>query len=540
MAANASRKEVESMRNGTLFALLALAAVPVFALTQPVKTHYGMVSGVPGKDASITVFKGIPFAAPPVGNLRWQAPKPPASWQGERKAAAFSKSCIQNITGEREGQPWTKEFMASGPLSEDCLYLNIWTPAKSANEKRPVFVYIYGGGFFEGSTAIPIYDGEGLAKKGVVMVTFNYRLGVLGFFSHPELTKESDHNASGNQGLLDGVAALQWIHDNIAAFGGDPSNVTIAGQSAGAAAVHNLVASPIAKGLFHRAIAESGSSLGGNVTKLADAEANGVKFAQQKSAKSLAELRALTPEQLTAQPAGAPAGPRFGPIVDGYLLPAPIDDIVAQGKQNDVPILTGATADEGGASPNPVITVVAFQARAKQRFGDQADAFLKLYPASTDAEAGQANNDSSRDQQRMSLYAWAQARTKTSKAKVYTYFWTHPMPGPNAGKFGAFHSSEVPYALNTLYMSDRPFIANDYRIEDQISSYWVNFAKTGDPNGRGLPQWPSAVTGKPDTTMDIGDHTQAIAIAASQARLAFWREYFSKPRGAQPPISGGR
>jgi para-nitrobenzyl esterase len=529
----------------TKILLLTFAAIPAFALTGTVQTRNGRISGVAGQDASITVFKGVPYAAPPVGSLRWQAPKAPANWDGVRKADAFSPSCIQNIVPERK--PWTHEFMSHDKVSEDCLYLNIWSGAKNANEKRPVFVFIHGGGFSEGAGSIPVYDGEGLAKKGLVMVTINYRMGVFGFFSHPELTKESDHNASGNQGLLDVVAALDWIRDNIAGFGGDPSNVTIAGQSAGAMAVHDLIASPIAKGLFRRGIAESGgSTLGANARKLADAEAEGARFAETKGAKSLADLRALTPEQLTARPAaaaasasggrGAGAAMRFGPIVDGYLLPDPIDEIVAQGKQNDVPILTGANADEGGASPNPTMTLEAFQSRAKQRFGEEADAFLKAYPATSDAQAGLANNESSRDQQRMSLYQWAQARKKTSKSKVYAYFWTHTLPGPDAGKYGAFHTSEVPYALNTLYMSDRQFTDTDRKIADTMSSYWANFAKTGDPNGKGLPHWPAAVSEKPETTMQIGDETTAIAIVSSPARLAFWREYFSKPRPPQPAL----
>ncbi|HKD04689.1 MAG TPA: carboxylesterase family protein [Bryobacteraceae bacterium] len=525
-------------------ALLTLAALPALALTGTVETRNGKISGAPGKDASVTVFKGVPYAAPPVGNLRWQAPKPPANWEGVRKADAFSPSCIQSIVEERK--PWTHEFMSHDQVSEDCLYLNIWTAAKNAGAKLPVFVYIHGGGFSEGAGSIAVYDGEGLAKKGLVMVTINYRMGVFGFFSHPELTKESDHNASGNQGLLDVVAALDWIRDNITAFGGDPSKVTIAGQSAGGMAVHDLIASPIAKGLFQRGIAESGgSTLGGSSRKLADAEADGERFAETKGAKSLADLRALTPEQLAARPAAAaPAGGgrgvgggiRFGPIIDGYLLPASVDEIVAQGKQNDVPILTGVNADEGGASPNPGITLEAFQSRARQRLGDQADAFLKVYPATSDAEAGLANNESSRDQQRMSLYLWAQARTKASRSKVYTYFWTHTLPGPDAAKYGAFHTSEVPYALNRLYNSNRPFTAADRKIADTMSSYWANFAKTGDPNGKGLPHWPAAVTESPDTTMQIGDDTTAIAIVSSPARLAFWREYFSRPRPAQPPL----
>jgi para-nitrobenzyl esterase len=512
------------------FLSLFLAALPLAAIDQPVKTQSGFVSGIPGRDASITVYKGIPYAAPPVGELRWAVPMPPMAWQGVRKADKFSSSCVQNIVQERK--PWTYEFMAHDAVSEDCLYLNIWTGAKNSGEKRPVFVFLHGGGFTEGSGSVPVYDGEGLAKKGLVMITINYRLGAFGFFAHPELTKESGHNASGNYGLLDQVAALRWIHDNIAAFGGDPSRVTVAGQSAGSMSVHALIASPLAKGLLHRAIAESGgSTLGGSSRNLADAEQDGVRFATAKGASSLASLRTMPADQIAAPVQGM----RFGPIVDGYLLPASIDQIVAQGKQNDVPILTGANADEGGGSPNPATKQAAFQNQAKQRYTQAADEFLKLYPASTDQEAGLANNDSSRDQQRMSLYVWALERAKTSKTKVFTYFWTHALPGPDAGRYGAFHTSEVPYALDTLYMSDRPFTQQDFKIADIMSSYWANFAKSGDPNGKGLPAWP-AVGEKPAVTMQIGDTTEAIPVVSASAKLAFWQEYYSRPRPPQPPL----
>ena len=509
---------------------LFLVLLPLCAMDQPVKTLEGLVSGIPSKDSSVTVFKGIPYAAPPIGDLRWAFPKVPAAWQGIREADKFSSSCVQNIVQERK--PWTYEFMAHDAVSEDCLYLNIWTAAKNASEKRPVFVFLHGGGFTEGSGSVPVYDGEGLAKKGLVMVTINYRLGAFGFLSHPELTKESGHNASGNYGLLDQVAALQWIHDNIAAFGGDPSRVTVAGQSAGSMSVHALIASPLAKGLLHRAIAESGgSTLGNSSRNLADAEGDGVRFATSKGADSLAALRAMTAEEIAAPVPGV----RFGPIVDGYFLPASIDEIVAQGKQNDVPILTGANADEGGGSPNPTTKLAAFQAQAKQRYAEGADEFLKLYSASTDQEAGLATNDGSREQQRMSIYVWALNRAKTSKTKVYTYFWTHALPGPDAGRFGAFHTSEVPYALNTLYMSDRPFTAIDFKIADLMSSYWANFAKSGDPNGKGLPVWP-AVDEKPATTMQVGDITEAIPVTGTLAKLAFWQQYYSRPRPPQPAL----
>jgi para-nitrobenzyl esterase len=265
--------------------LLVLLTVSVTALhAAPVRTASGLISGVAGADPSVTAFKGIPFAAPPVGDLRWRAPQPAARWQGTRKAEQFSDSCIQKIVPERK--PWTAEFMAHNQVSEDCLYLNVWTAAKSAADKRPVLVWFYGGGYNEGSTAVPVYDGEELARKGLVVVTVNYRVGLFGFLAHPDLSKESEHNASGNYGTLDQIAALQWVRQNISAFGGDPGRVTIAGQSAGASSVHNMTASPLAKGLFHRAIAESGSAVAANsrVPGIREAEQAGVKFAASKGA----------------------------------------------------------------------------------------------------------------------------------------------------------------------------------------------------------------------------------------------------------------
>jgi para-nitrobenzyl esterase len=495
--------------------LLATAAAFGAARQPAAKVAGGELSGIAGRNPAIRVFKGIPYAAPPVGELRWRAPRPPAAWQGVRQADKFGPACPQTIVTEKK--PWTYEFMAHDAVSEDCLFLNLWTPAKTG-AKLPVFVYIHGGAFVEGSGSVPAYDGEGLASKGVVAITLNYRLGVLGFLTHPELSRESGYGASGNYGVLDCVAALRWIHDNVAAFGGDPARVTIAGQSAGGTAVHALVASPLAKGLFRAAIAESGgSALGGIRTKLADAEQEGVRFAGLKGAASLEALRAMSAEQLLAPAAGAR---RFGVVVDGHLLPASIDEIVAQGKQNDVPFLTGGNADEGGASPNPSTDAAAFESQAKQRFGEDSAAFLALYPVA-------ASNDAARDQLRMSISSWAQARLKTSKAKIYTYFWNHVPPGPDASRYGAFHTSEVPYALNSLAMSDRPFTDVDRKIAATMSSYWVNFARTGNPNGKGLPVWPT-VSEKPDSTMQIGDPTAAIPLTGSEGKKEFWHKYFSR------------
>jgi len=504
----------------------SMAAVPGReGFDTPVRVAGGVVSGVRGRDPSITVFKGLPFAAPPVGDRRWRAPGPVAAWQGVRKADSFGASCMQTIVDERK--PWTYEFMTHTDVSEDCLYLNVWTAARSRTDKRPVYVYVYGGGNTEGSSAVPVYDGEGLARKGIVVVTVNYRLGVLGFLTHPELTKESDTHASGNYALLDLVAALHWVHDYIAGFGGDPGNVTLGGQSAGASNTHSLTASPLARGLFHRAIAESGSSVaaGAGTRTLADQEQLGVKFAEAKGAHSIADLRAMSWKDLSG------GSFRFGVVVDGYVLPAAISDVFASGRQNDVPTLTGANRHEGGATPHPDISAEAFQKQARQRYGDLADEFLSLYPASTDEQARVSQNESSWDQARVSMYLWAMNRARTARTKAFTYFWDHPLPGPDVEKYGAFHTSEVPYVLNTLTMSNRPFTDDDRRIADTLSSYWANFIKTGDPNGAGLPRWP-AVGREPAVTMEIGDRNAPIAVAGDAAKLAFFEKYFARQRPA--------
>jgi len=490
------------MPNRQVRRVLAAAAIAAMslsaALNQPVKTKTGLVSGVPGREASITAFKGLPFAAPPVGNLRWRAPESAASWQGIRKAAQFGNSCIQNIVTEHK--PWTYEFMAHNEISEDCLYLNVWTGARAAGEGRPVYLYIYGGGNTEGSSAVPLYDGEGLAKKGVVVVTVNYRLGILGFFAHPELSKEAEYHASGNYALLDLVAALHWIHDNIAAFGGDPAKVTIGGQSAGGANAHSLMASPLAKGLFRAAIIESA---GGGSRPLAEQEQAGVKFAESKGARSLEDLRKMSWKDLIA-----PQPIRFSSaVVDGYVLPNPPVEI-------DVPILTGTNKHESGATPHPDVTPAAYQEQVRRRYQDLADEVLALYPAT-------APNDLAWDGARVSTH-----RNAAAKKKVYTYFWDHALPGPDADKYGAFHSSELPYVLSSLAMADRPFTPADQKIADTMSSYWANFIATGDPNGAGLPRWP-AVNEKPGFTMEVGDTTAPIPVAGSDAKRKLLEKYFA-------------
>src|SRR5262245_24292315 len=395
--------------------LLAAPGSSTSAVDNTVRVESGLLEGVPSSIPGVRVYRGIPYAAPPVGDLRWRPPQPPAKWEGVRKADKFSDSCAQNLA--RSHNPWTAEFMAQNEASEDCLCLNVWTAAKATGERRPVFVWIHGGAFTEGSGEVAVYDGAELANKGLVVVTINYRLGVFGFLTHPELTKESERNTSGNYGLLDVVAALQWVQINIAAFGGDPQRVTIAGQSAGAMAVHALTASPLAKGLFHRAIAESGSGIGRRTRDLAEAEKEGVKFAASKSAQSLRELRAMTVNDLNSG-----GGIRFGPVIDGLFLPADIAAIITNGKQNDVPMLTGLTADEGSASPTyGNLKADEYRKQAQQRFGELAEMFLQLYPAEDDTPPGLSQKQSAREQGMISVHLWARDRARTSKAKAWTY-----------------------------------------------------------------------------------------------------------------------
>jgi para-nitrobenzyl esterase len=508
-----------------LAALLLTAFVSLAAAARgSVRVQQGLLSGVPGSDPAVTVYKGVPFAAPPVGDLRWRAPRPPAAWRGVRKADQFSANCMQ-VMRESLG-PWTSEYQPQGAISEDCLYLNVWTAARSSKEKRPVVMYIPGGAFTGGSGNVPVYNGENLAKKGLVVVTVNYRVGVMGFLAHPDLTKESGRHSSGNYGLLDQVAALQWIKQNIAAFGGDPERVTIMGQSAGAASVHYLMASPLAKGLFIRAIAESGTRFQqGPGETLAQAEQMGVRFAQAKGAASLAALRAMPAAEVVAPVSG---DFQFRPIVDGWFLPKSVNDIYAAGEQSDVPTITGWVANEGSfnadygkASPEE------FRKQTQQRAGALADEVLKLYPAATPAEATDSQEAVARDLSMVSMYLWASNRTRTSKTKVYTYLFTHLQPGPTQGRYLAFHSSELPYVFDNLDQSNRPWTAQDRKIAATMSSYWVNFIATGDPNGKGLPEWPAFRKGSA-VTMELGD-TMGLRPIASTEKFNLLEKLLTKP-----------
>lgn len=530
--------------------VLAAGASPASAaLDQPVRIDAGEIEGVPARDASVTVFKGIPYAAPPVGPLRWRAPQPATPWTGVRKADHFGATCPQ------------AQADSNTQMDEDCLFLNVWTGAASSAERRPVLVWIYGGAFSMGSGSNPLYDGAGLARKGLVVVTFNYRLGALGFLATPELSRESGHNASGDYGLLDDIAVLKWVKQNIAAFGGDPNRVMIAGQSAGAGSVGFLAESPLARGLFQRAIAESHARyprdlelryLSTSWRSLASAENAGVKFAEARGAHSLEELRAMPWQKLIAErgltdetvyTGSSAEPPYFRPVVDGWVLPFSYSQTYAKGAQADVPFIAGNNHDESGAVPetafaplraNPSpgrpgepslsVTLKAFVSNAQRKFGKMAGEFFKLYPASDDAQAALQNNASVHDNSRVSTFLWARLWKRSAKSPVYTYFWNHAPPGPDHDRRGAYHGSEIHYVFDNLYSEDLPWTDEDRRVADIMSSYWVNFATNGNPNGKGLPAWPEYDPKSP-RVMELGDHFGPIPVA-SPARMDFWRRFF--------------
>ena len=530
------------MKKTILFATFAVFAAGLGLAQQPapIKVLEGLVQGT--SEDGLTVYRGIPFAAPPVGDLRWRAPRPAAHWDGVKQTTNFAPGPIQS------GNP------PSGK-SEDCLYLNVWSPAKSASDRIPVLVWIYGGGFGAGATSERNYSGEKLAKKGVVLVSIAYRVGQLGFLAHPELSAESPNHVSGNYGLLDMVAGLQWIQKNIAAFGGDPNKVTIFGESAGGIAVSMLSASPLAKGLFHGAISQSGGSFGPprpstmpgeNLKRLADAEQSGADFARNLGTSSIADLRKLTPDQLSggrgggapgargdgapgsrggapaARGGGAPGGRGAGggmswPIIDGYVIPDDQYKLYQAGRFNDTPILVGYNSDEG-ASFSPPATPEAYISGVKGRYGKFADDLIKAYPVGSNSVPKTA-----RDLARDAAFGWhtwiwarlqskavnanaspllspkdaanqARLESPAGRSKVFYYYFDqhpeYPAGSPQAGR-GSPHGADVPYVFQHLSTSNPQLTKTDQDISEAMATYWVNFAKRGDPNGDGVPTWPA-------------------------------------------------
>jgi para-nitrobenzyl esterase len=469
-------KDRSAIAIGLLSAAIAASTLTTSAaISDPVKTKNGLISGVT-LPSGVRAFKGIPFAAPPLGENRWKLPQPAPNWDGVRKAEQFASPCVQPSQPNRlPNKNVTTDLPDSPKVSEDCLYLNLWTAADRANERRPVMVWIFGGAYSEGGGNSPHNDGENLAKKGVVLVNFNYRLGAFGFFSHPELTKESGRNASGNQALGDAVAVLQWVKDNIAAFGGDPNNVTIFGESAGAAMVGGLLGSPPAKGLFHRAILQSGNWMGLNMaamTRRETAERPAPPRGRGRGAATgdapapapptefppLAELRKRSTEEVVKTLGGR------GMIIDGYVIPEDVTTVAEQKRQHPVDVMVGFNKDEHTSLGGNVA------------FRDNMAAIMRLT---------------------------AEKQTAIGK-RAYFYTFTHEPPvdlmQPGARDLKATHAAEIAYAFNNLHApgvypdmrSPKLAIesAKDRAMADQMSSYWVNFARSGDPNGRGLPNWP--------------------------------------------------
>jgi para-nitrobenzyl esterase len=464
------------------FLLLAAAAPALAQLPAPVMTEYGPVQGA--SEAGLTVYRGIPFAAPPLGDLRWRAPQPHAKWNEVRPAVKFAPDPYQ---GDGKGN-----------VGEDCLYVNVWTPAKSADDRLPVLVWIYGGGFSFGSTSTPVHDGEHLARKGVVLVSLNYRVGPLGFLAHPDLSAESPQHVSGNYGLLDQIAGLRWVQKNIAAFGGDPGKVTIFGESAGGISVSMLCASPLAKGLFRGAISQSGGSFGPprpttypgeNMKRLADAEGAGEAYLKKAGASSLAELRTLPPDKL---PAGWGSGAAW-PIIDGWVLPDDQYKLYEAGRYNDVAILVGYNSDEG-LSFSREKTPEEFIAGVKARYGPLADKLLAAYPVGKDSVPKTAR-DLARDAAfGWHTWSWALLQARTGKSRVFYYYFDqhadHPADSP-AADHGAPHGVDVPYVFQTLKRDDPNLTPGDLAVSELMSTYWTSFAKHGDPNGEGAPAWPA-------------------------------------------------
>jgi para-nitrobenzyl esterase len=505
-----------------------------------VKTDKGKVHGKSSADGQVREFLGIPYAAPPVGPLRWKPPQPSAKWTGVREATDFGFRCIQT-------NPFQDMRYRDPGENEDCLSLNIWTPARDKGAKLPVMVWIYGGGFVAGTTSEPRQDGEHLAHKGVVVVSMNYRLGLFGFYAGQGLAEESEHHAAGNYGLMDQTAAIAWVKKNIKNFGGDPNNVTIFGESAGSFSVSAQMASPLAQGLFQHAIGESGAAFSGRgltFKSLADREKEDTAWALKVFGTSdLAALRAMNAEDMLAKAKAQTGAGRAGsgPDVDGYFLPEPVPQIYAEGRQAHIPVIGGWNRDEPSALvanfPKPA-TVASFQEAAQKAFPDRSAEFLKLYPDATDTDAVRSTIDFAGDTFiAYGTWLWLEAQVKTGGQPVYRYHFERPSP---ADKYhpvgsGAFHSDEIEYVFGTLDSRvDAKWQPEDYKLSDLVETYWTNFAKTGNPNGGDAPNWPQ---------YDASDNWQIMHLDVDshagpdpyRDRYEFLQTEWSKP---QPQTSG--
>jgi para-nitrobenzyl esterase len=507
----------------TIRLLLGFIFCAELALADPVSVEGGSVQGA--VEDGLTVYRGIPFAAPPVGDLRWKPPQPVKPWAGVLQANQFAKACFQSSAAI----PMLD--LPAIEVSEDCLYLNVWTPAKSAAEKLPVMVWIHGGGFFGGATLYDLYSGEELAQMGVVYVSLTYRLGKFGFLAHPELSAESPNKVSGNYGLLDQIAGLQWVRNNIAAFGGDPDNVTIFGESAGGISVAALASSPLAQGLFHRAISQSGGFLGlpgeGPLQSLAAAEQSGLEFAKSVAAAALADLRKIAADDIYK------ASREGWPIIDGYVIPDEQYKLYQAGRYNDVPILTGTNSNEGGLFSRPT-TPEQHKADIERRFGDYAGAVLKLYPGATPEQAAKSAGDIMRDTTfAWPTWAWARLQSQTGQSAAYLYFFDQSLPAATGAPVtaGANHGAEMPYMFKHLRQRKTPWRPEDYQLSEAMAHYWVNFARSGDPNGGDLPVWPVYKEGEP-TVMYFKDKPYTGPVP-NREQLQLWEEYFAWRRSPE-------
>jgi para-nitrobenzyl esterase len=515
----------------------------------PVRIDTGLVAGKLLASGVKTYF-GVPFAAPPVRELRWREPRPAQPWAGVLDANQFAPECMQMLRGHD-----INNYFGEEATSEDCLYLNIWVaPDSGKGAPRPVVVWIYGGGFSSGSASMVNYSGETLAGKGVIYVAIAYRVGAFGFLAHPALTAESAHHTSGDYGLLDQIAGLQWVQRNIAAFGGDPANVTIMGQSAGSMSVSLLQASPLAHGLFHHVIGLSGSMLSDDpqyhARSLQAAQSDGAKLQDDLHAPDLATLRSLPADRILYAPATAHA--RYSPNIDGYVLPASPREVFDAGKQNDVPVLIGFAHDESFSELGRAPTLADYQGEARKLYGDKADELLKLYPATDDAQAARAARDAGRDSSLgLQMHAWARAQTATGKSPVYAYLFSriHPYtPGVTFSDHdpktvGAYHSGDIPYWLGTLdafslFRETRNWTAEDRALSDFMSSAVVAFASTGNPNPGGGHDWP-AYQPKQERIMGLDVQRKVIPWPDS-AKLEFFVRNHPVDRTPPAPPAPGR
>lgn len=507
-----------------------------------VQTGEGPVRGVVNDARTVEIFAGIPYAAPPVGDLRWRAPEPPLPREETLIADRFSPVPVQPTStfssralSRIVTAPLEETLLNTYRVSEDSLTLNVWRSTARAAEPVPVIVYLPGGGFATGSGALPLYDGESLAARGdVITVTVNYRLGVLGFLSHPDLAAESGHGASGNYGIQDQIAALRWVKDNIAAFGGDPDRLTVAGESAGGESVCILGASPLSAGLLAGIIGGSGACVGttGSTdsgdqydTRDAAAEAGRLLSARLDGA-TVDQMRAMPVERILA--AAEDLAAHWRPSIDGYVLPDSPADIYASGRQHDVPLLVGSNADEASlalAAP-PTLDVDAYHASAREEYGDLADRFLELYPGDTPERALASSLHAQTDRvMTRGMLHWARLQTGSGDAPAYLYFFTHTPPEKGLERYGAYHGAEVAYAYDNLGADhDADYTAADYLLRDQMTEYWTTFARTGDPNGPTRPMWQT-VENAPDHVMEFSGAGSRMSDRPRAEAIDFWLAY---------------